>query len=86
MKQPILISAGLSLLLASTAYGQEIKFHGSFTETFQGAESEYFDYNYRRSGEDFRYFSGFPSLSEDGTNVMMYRIDPEDPAGAGRGL
>ena len=84
MKIRLLICPVL-LLLAGLAYGQAPRFHGAFKEDFSGASSEFFDYNYRPSGEDFRYFSGFSSLSEEGTDVMMYRIDPEDPAGAGRG-
>ena len=63
----------------------EIKFHNSFTEHFSKSYSDYFDYNYRKSGYDYRYFSGYPSLSEKDTEIMMYRIDPEDPAGAGKG-
>jgi hypothetical protein len=34
---------------------------------------------------DFRFFQGISSLSEKGTKVLLYRIDPNDPAGAGRG-
>ena len=76
----------LGLMLCALAFGQEApKFHGAFKEDFSEGSSEYFDFNYRPSGEDFRYFSGFPSLSEEGTSVMLYRMDPADPAGAGRG-
>ena len=76
----------LGLMLCALAFGQEApKFHGAFKEDFSEDSSEYFDFNYRPSGEDFRYFSGFPSLSEEGTSVMLYRMDPADPAGAGRG-
>ena len=65
--------------------GSEIRYHGPFIENFTKSTSEFFNYNIRRSGYDFRYYSGIPSLSEKGTDIMMYRIDPEDPAGAGRG-
>lgn len=86
MKHAIL----LSLLLPTLAFAQqgkdEVKFHSAFKEDFSASSSEYFDYNYRRGGApDFRYFSGLPSLSEEGTDIMLYRIDPSDPAGAGRG-
>ena len=60
-------------------------FHSAFTEDFSGPSSQYFEYNYRPSGEDFRYSSGVPSAWEDGTTVMRYNMDPADPAGAGRG-
>ena len=64
---------------------REIVFHDAFIENFTEGESEFFKYNYRQRGYDYRYYSGHPSLSEAGTDIMMYRIDPEDPAGAGRG-
>ena len=64
---------------------REIVFHDAFIENFTEGESEFFNYNYRKRGYDYRYYSGHPSLSEAGTDIMMYRIDPEDPAGAGRG-
>ena len=61
------------------------KFHCAFTEDFSEPTSHYFNYNYRPSGEDLRYSSGVQSLSEEGTTIMMYHLDPEDPAGAGKG-
>lgn len=82
------VIAGAVLILGSSAaYSQtpEPAFHGAFKEDFSAAESQYFDYNYRPQGNDFRYCSGIPSLSETGTDIMLYRIDPQDPAGAGRG-
>ena len=63
----------------------EVRYHGAFIENFTQPTSEFFNYNIRRTGYDFRYYSGMPSLSEKGTDIMMYRIDPKDPAGAGRG-
>lgn len=63
----------------------EMSFHEAFIENFSESTSEFFNYNYRRNAYDYRYYSGHKSLSENGTEVMMYRIDPEDPAGAGRG-
>lgn len=64
---------------------REVSFHGPFIENFSDPTSEFFNYNYRRGAYDYRYYSGHKSLSEDGTDIMMYRIDPNDPAGAGRG-
>ena len=61
------------------------RFHGPFIENFSKPSSEFFNFNYRRNGYDYRYYSGHESLSEDGTEIMMYRIDPADPAGAGKG-
>ena len=75
----------LSLTAIAQPYQGAPKFHGAFKEDFSGKSSEFFNYNYRRNADDFRYFSGHPSLSEPGTSIMMYRIDPADPAGAGKG-
>lgn len=85
MKRIILTSALVALGFAASAQ-ETPKFHGAFKEDFSERSSEYFDYNYRHGGaDDFRYFSGFESSIEKGTGVMLYRIDPADPAGAGRG-
>ena len=89
-----LISAGICLFLAAAVISAqprnrqksvEPRFHGAFIEDFSDQSSEFFNYNYRRNAYDYRYYSGHKSLSESGTEVMMYRIDPNDPAGAGRG-
>lgn len=63
------------------------RFHKAFREDFDKAESKYFVQRRDRREEatDFRYFPANASLSEKGTDVMLYRIDPDDPAGAGRG-
>ncbi len=63
----------------------EQRFHGPFIENFTKSTSEFFNYNFRRSGYDFRYYSGIPSLTEKGTDVMVLRMDTADVAGAGRG-
>ena len=49
-------------------------FHEAFIENFSEPTSEFFNYNYRRSGYDYRYYSGHKSLSENGTEVST---DPE---------
>lgn len=64
---------------------REVRYHGPFIENFTKSTSEFFNYNIRRSGYDYRYYSGIPSLSERGTDVMVMRIDTADVAGAGRG-
>lgn len=84
-----IIAATVLLAASLTASAQSLpeapKFHGAFKEDFSAPSSEYFIYNYRESGDDFRYCSGIKSLSESDTDIMLYRIDPQDPAGAGRG-
>lgn len=76
-------------LLAVAAVGAQAqdKFHEAFLENFDQPISEYFDQSHenRDIATDFRYFPGIPSLSEKGTTVMLYRIDPNDPVGAGKG-
>ena len=64
---------------------QDPRMQDAFKEDFSYGSSNFFEYNYRRSGYDSRYYSGIPSFTEEGTDIMLYRIDPEDPAGAGRG-
>lgn len=68
-----------------TGAASEVRYHGPFIENFTKSTSEFFNYNIRRSGYDFRYYSGIPSLSERGTDVMVLRMDTADVAGAGRG-
>lgn len=89
----ILWVSSILLITAGTVLAQppqrnrskEVSFHGPFIENFSEPTSEFFNFNYRRGAYDYRYYSGHESLSEDGTEIMMYRIDPADPAGAGRG-
>ena len=93
MKNRILFVAAALFLVAGSAIAQPPhrarhqgpKFHGPFIENFTRSASEFFNYNIRPDRYDFRYYSGVPSFTEAGTDIMMYRIDPEDPAGAGRG-
>lgn len=51
-----------------------------FTEDFNSAKPIF-----GMSGSTFRYSAGVPSFVEKGTGVMLLRINPNDPAGAGRG-
>lgn len=62
-------------------------FHREFTEHFDGAAPEHFTLSHsgHTAEADYRYTPGAPSLSEKGTSVMLFRIDPDDPAGAGKG-
>ena len=93
MKRNIILISIVLLFAAGLAQAQppqrnrarEAAFHGPFIENFTKPTSEFFNFNYRRNAYDYRYYSGHKSLTENGTDIMMYRIDPEDPAGAGRG-
>ena len=80
------LAAG-SLCAQENPANEKAKYHKAFTEDFDKEESRYFIQRRDRREEatDFRYFPANTSLSEKGTDVMLYRIDPDDPAGAGRG-
>ncbi|MDR0749498.1 MAG: glycoside hydrolase family 16 protein [Tannerellaceae bacterium] len=68
-----------------TGAASEARYHGPFIENFNKSASEFFNFNMRRIGYDYRYYPNIPSLTERGTDIMMLRMDTEDPAGAGRG-
>ena len=93
MNTRLIAIAALSFIAAFGLHAQENpsnkneRFHKAFREDFDKAESKYFVQRRDRRDEatDFRYFPANVSLSEKGTDVMLYRIDPDDPAGAGRG-
>lgn len=62
------------------AQDPDTRFMGAFKEDFDGSKPQYFS-----GGSTPRLFFGVPSLTEKGTTVMLERIQPSDPAGAGRG-
>ena len=74
-----------SSVQAQSVPENNVKYHGRFVENFDKPESAFFNPNLRRTGNDNRYSPAIASPSEKGTTIMMFRIDPEDPAGAGRG-
>ena len=87
MKTNILLSIALCLPFSmanaqQAATANDNRFQGAFIENFSTSKSEFFNCHGRY---DFRYFPNVPSLSEKGSDVMVMRIAPDDPAGAGRG-
>ena len=62
---------------------KEVTLMAEFTEEFSARGSEYFDFGYRESGDDFRYYPGFPSMSESGNTILMLRLDTSDGPGIG---
>lgn len=62
---------------------KDVKLMAAFREDFSGRESALMDFARRTGGEDFRYFSAFPSLSENGGSILMLRLDPADGEGEG---
>ena len=83
MKNPILLFLVLGLCLALPARAQDTdsRFMQGFTENFSDARPQYFNLG----GAAPRYFSGVPSFTEQDSQVLLLRIQPTDPAGAGRG-
>jgi hypothetical protein len=73
----------LAIILMSAS--KKEKHHGKFTEDFKKSVPKYFTVNFRKTGTDDRYAFGVESKTEPGTNIALYKIDPNDPAGAGRG-
>lgn len=57
----------------------------SFREDFDTAMPKYFTYASGGNRAGFTRSFGVPSAIEKGTKVMSFKIDPADPAGAGRG-
>jgi hypothetical protein len=81
----VLSTAGL--MAQENPDNSKAEYHKAFVEDFDKTTSKYFMQRRDKRDEatDFRYFPGNVSLSEKGTDVLLYRIDPQDPAGAGRG-
>jgi hypothetical protein len=79
------IFAALVIILFLSAFGRKEKHHGRFFEDFKGSSSKYFQANLRKTGNDFRYSFGAKSPTEQGTSIISFKLDPQDPAGAGRG-
>ena len=84
MKQIICFVFFVFLMFMSPIFAQKEEYHSKFVEKFNKSTSKFFNINLRETGEDNRYSHGI-SLSEKCTKVMKLRIDPKDPAGAGRG-
>ncbi len=80
----ILFAVSILVLLVTISAKKE-KHHRKFFEDFKKSSSKYFAPNLKGTGTDTRYEFGVESKSEPGTSVIIYKIDPEDPAGAGKG-
>jgi hypothetical protein len=64
---------------------QTQKYHRSFVEHFTDSTSSYFRYGSTGNKTPFKYKLGVHSLTQPGTKVLSFKIDPADSAGAGRG-
>lgn len=63
----------------------ESEFHEGFIENFDDSTSIIFRHVTGGRGADFTWKMGVESLTEPNSNVLTFKIDPEDVAGAGRG-
>jgi len=75
----VILIAGLSACI------QKDKPAVSFLEDFSGSSSVNFKHNTRGEGPDQRYAYGVDSPTEPGTKILSFKIDPDGPAGAGKG-
>ena len=79
-----LFSAILFLIPLMTN-SQTDNFHDAFVENFSDTTLTYFLYGSTGNKSDFKYKVGLNSLTEEGSKVLSFKIDPQDSAGAGRG-
>lgn len=50
----------------------------AFTQDFSNPDTAPFDLALYQGRDDFRYYPGFPSLTESATDILLLRMDPED--------
>lgn len=80
----LLLPSLILIIILSVSASRE-KHHKKFFEDFKKSSSKFFNANSRGDGPDSRYVFGAESVSEPGTKIITFKIDPEDPAGAGKG-
>lgn len=78
------LAKAIVLFLCASATTMEPD-HKSFQEDFDGDSSEHFSYASGGNRADFTRTFGVHSSVEPGTSVLSFKIDPNDPPGAGRG-
>ena len=81
----LIVVIAVLLITGLTSFSGKDRVHGRFLEDFKKRSSRYFQHNTKGSGSDLRYEFGKKSQSEPGTSIVTFKIDPEDPAGAGKG-
>jgi beta-glucanase (GH16 family) len=85
MRRSIISILTLSLCLGATAQTAQIDTAHSFTENFNDSTLHNFRYGSTGIKDAFKWKSGANSSVEPGTKVLLFKIDPADSAGAGRG-
>ena len=74
-----------SFFISLTIYAQNGKLSPSFIENFSDSVLENFRYGSTGNKSAFKWQSGVTSKTEPGPKVLLFKIDPSDSAGAGRG-
>lgn len=82
MKSLLLKAIVLILCVSATTVKRPYK---SFREDFDGGSLEHFSYASGGNKAEFTRTFGVKSSTEPGTSVLSFKIDPSDPAGAGKG-
>lgn len=82
MKQVLLF---ISFFIGLTVYAQTGNLSHAFTENFNDSVLENFRYGSTGTKAAFKYKPGVTSQAEQGSKVLLFKIDPMDSAGAGRG-
>ena len=75
----------LSFFISLTIHAQNGKLSHSFIENFNDSILENFRYGSTGNKAAFKWQSGVTSKTEPGSKVLLFKIDPMDSAGAGRG-
>lgn len=82
MKQLLFL---FSFFISLTIHAQNGKLSHSFIENFSDSVLENFRYGSTGNKSAFKWQSGVTSKTEPGQKVLLFKIDPSDSAGAGRG-
>lgn len=80
-----LFAIAVFLIAGLSACTQKERYHDSFFEDFRSSSSGVFKHNTFGNEDDLRYAYGADSPTEPGTKILSFKIDPDGPAGAGRG-
>lgn len=75
----------LFFVIASLIPNKSEKKHKSFREDFSKAKSTNFRYGSTGTKADFKYKMGTDSPSEPGTNILSFKLNPDEKAGPGKG-
>lgn len=82
MKQILLL---IAVFFSVSVIAQKEKLASSFTENFNDPVLQDFHYGSDGNKSAFKWKSGVDSKTEQGTKVLLFKIDPSDSVGAGRG-